>query len=290
MITSFFVKIINFGIKLFKQIKQKAWGVFLNAKNINPVSMVNVVIAVSIVSLLISFTTILAYFIMLSNESRKLKVIQEVATVSAAVEQTADTPKTEQEIWAENFQNLYNQNQDIVAWINIPDTEVNYPVMQTKDQPEYYLRRGFDKEYSFSGTPFLDAYSNIQNEGENIVVYAHNMKNNTMFSVLESYLNASFWEQNKLINFNTSEDMAKYEVFASFIIDTDIKNANALVPYQNLNNASKIDVEQYIEFLEEYSKIKPEIDAQKGDSFLTLSTCTNDRKTDRIVVVAKKIE
>ncbi len=264
-------------------------------KNLKPNSLINIIIAVSIASLCISLVSIMTYYTLLSFENNKIKEVQSIMSgekMAVRDEQNSDQQqaKTVEQMFFENFNSLKEQNSDMVGWIEIPKTTINYPVMQTKDDPEFYIRRNFEKEYSFSGTPFADAAADIDGEGGNIVVYAHNMKNNTMFSVLENYLNHSFWEQNKIINFSTSETKMQYEVFSSFIIDTDIRNPEALVAYQSLNDAAPIEVDEYLEFLKQKSLYQPETAPDIGDSFLTLSTCTNEQETDRIVVVAKRIE
>lgn len=81
---------------------------------------------------------------------------------------------------------LIAKNPDCVAWVRIDDTKIDYPIMQTKDNPEYYLRRNFKKEYSYTGTPFLDAACDM-NEGVNLIVYGHNMRDGTMFADLLKY-------------------------------------------------------------------------------------------------------
>lgn len=79
-----------------------------------------------------------------------------------------------------NLTPLFEQNADCLGWICIPDTSVNYPVMHTPQEPEKYLRRNFESEYSVSGVPFLEGTSLLNDT--NLIIYGHNMKNGTMFS------------------------------------------------------------------------------------------------------------
>ena len=79
------------------------------------------------------------------------------------------------------YADLYLANGDIIGWVTVEDTKIDYPVMQTQSDPEYYIRRGFDKESTSSGTPFMDATSDIFVPTSNFLIYGHNMKNGTMF-------------------------------------------------------------------------------------------------------------
>ncbi len=92
---------------------------------------------------------------------------------------------------------LYAENDDIVGWIQIPDTRINYPVMQTKNQNEYYLRKNFQKEYSIAGTPFMDVESDIDLPTLNWTIYGHNMKSGTMFHDLLEYADEPFIRNTK---------------------------------------------------------------------------------------------
>ncbi len=287
--------IIDLLTRILVFLDKTAKAVVTKIKNLKPASLINIIIGVSIGSLCISLVSIMTYYTLLSFENNKIKEVQAIMSgekkaVLNDESSEGQQTKTAEQLFFENFNSLKEQNSDMVGWIEIPQTTINYPVMQTKDDPEFYIRKNFEKEYSFSGTPFADAAADIDGEGGNVVVYAHNMKNDTMFSVLENYLNYSFWEQNKLINFSTSETKMQYEVFSSFIIDTDIRNPEALVAYQSLNSAAPIEVDEYLEFLKQKSVYQTDISPDIGDSFLTLSTCTNEQETDRIVVVAKRIE
>ena len=99
------------------------------------------------------------------------------------VEQT-ETPQ-EQKQSSRNLTPLFEANGDCIGWICIPNTAVNYPVMFTPEEPQKYLRKNFEGEYSVSGIPFLDGASTP--ECDNLIVYGHNMKNGTMFSDVTQY-------------------------------------------------------------------------------------------------------
>ena len=104
------------------------------------------------------------------------------------VEQT-ETPQ-EQKQSTRNLTPLFEANRDCIGWIYIPNTAVNYPVMFTPKEPQKYLRKNFEGEYSVSGVPFLDGASTM--EYDNLIIYGHNMKNGTMFSDITQYRDKAY--------------------------------------------------------------------------------------------------
>ena len=92
---------------------------------------------------------------------------------------------------------LAAENPDCVGWLTIPDTGIDYPVMHTPDDPEHYLRRDFYGESASGGTPFLDGRNTAQAEGQNLILYGHNMMDGSMFKPLMNYLEPNFRETHK---------------------------------------------------------------------------------------------
>lgn len=80
----------------------------------------------------------------------------------------------------------------MAGWITIEGTPVNYPVMFTPDQPDFYLKHGFDKEYSAYGVPFVGENCTLSPRSDNLIIYGHHMKNGTMFAALADYENKDF--------------------------------------------------------------------------------------------------
>ena len=104
---------------------------------------------------------------------------------------------------ARDLSELFAMNDDFVGWLCIPDTDVNYPVMHTTDDPEWYLRRNFHGEYSESGVPFLDFRCSL--DSDNLIIYGHNMMNGTMFAELRGYVQKDFCELHPIIEFQTAD-------------------------------------------------------------------------------------
>lgn len=128
----------------------------------------------------------------------------------------ADVPLTEEETVLPDYAQLYLQNSELVGWLSIEGTTINYPVMQTSDRPDYYLRRNFEKQQSDHGTPYAAEDCDIFSPSDNIVIYGHHIKNGKMFGALMDYTQKSFYEQHKVIRFDTLLEYGEYEIVAVF--------------------------------------------------------------------------
>ena len=115
-----------------------------------------------------------------------------------------------------NLENIAKINSDVVGWIKIENTNIDYPVMQNGD---YYLHRNIYKNYSSHGTPYLAEYCNIQ-YSDNLIIYGHHMNDNSMFAQLDNYKKHSFYEDHKYIKFysyyNGKTIEKTYEVAIAF--------------------------------------------------------------------------
>lgn len=186
-----------------------------------------------------------------------------------------------------NLENIAKINSDIVGWIKIENTNIDYPVMQNGD---YYLHRNIYKNYSSHGTPYLAEYCNIQ-YSDNLIIYGHHMNDNSMFAQLDNYKKHSFYENHKYIKFysyyNGKTIKKNYEVAIAF---KTVVYSDKGFKYYNYTNFS--DVQELNDFIENCRKLEfynTGIDINYGDKLITLSTCEYSQKDGRIVVVAKQI-
>lgn len=99
----------------------------------------------------------------------------------------------------------------MVGWLSIAGTTLNYPVMQTPNEPNYYLKRNFEKEYSDLGTPYIQENCDLTSS-DNLVIYGHHIKGGKMFGALEDYKSQSFYEEHKTIQFDTLTQRGEYEI------------------------------------------------------------------------------
>ncbi len=198
-------------------------------------------------------------------------------------EQEQETPLTA----AEKYAAVAAQNKDFVGWLTIDGTAINYPVVQTPKQPEYYLRRGYDGKYSYYGVPFADADCVVPG-GDNIVIYGHNMNNGTMFADLSHYVDEEYFEEHPTVQFDTLEGYGTYEILSVFKTTASAEEEFAYFRFNQATDATEF--EQYVTECKKRSLYETGIFAEYGDELITLSTCEYSVKNGRIVVVAKKIK
>lgn len=179
-----------------------------------------------------------------------------------------------------NISLLIEQNRDCIGWVSVPDTTLDYPVMYTPDNPQKYLRLSFEEKHSFSGVPFLDARCSLKSD--NLIIYGHNLKNDTMFSSLAGYAQISYSKKHPTIEFETPEENAVYSVFAAVQIDENDE-------WYNFVDAPNHTVfEEKIADITERALYVTDAVPEFGQQLLTLSTCYGAQKNDRLIVVAVK--
>lgn len=246
--------------------------------------------------LLIVIIAISSYFIIKEFAENKKETdlyedLQEI--VVKENEEYTNTVSNEQEENKDSSSNNYNLeniakiNSDVIGWIKIDGTNIDYPVMQNGD---YYLHRNIYKEYSSHGTPYLAEYCNVQ-YSDNLIIYGHHMSDSSMFAQLEEYKKKKFFENHRYIDFYTFYNgktiKNTYEVVIAFktVVYTD-----AGFKYYNYTNFS--DQQELNEFVSNCRNLQfydTGVDINYGDKLITLSTCEYSKKNGRMVVVAKKI-
>lgn len=184
------------------------------------------------------------------------------------------------------FVTVYEQNPDFFGWLEIQGTKIDYPVMFTPEEPEKYLRANFQGQYSRSGTPFVDG--GCTGDSDNIIIYAHNMSDKTMFHSLLNYQEKDYWRQHPTILFSTLYERGEYEVLAAFYDRVYYKNEKVFKFYQFINAADEADYQYAIEQFQKKSIYDTGVTAQYGDRLITLVTCAYHTDNGRFVVVARE--
>lgn len=188
----------------------------------------------------------------------------------------------------EKINDLYKQNNDLVGWLKINDTNIDYPVMYIKGE-DYYLHRDFYKKYYSAGTLFVDKYNEVNPRDTNLIIYGHNMSNGTMFHDLLKYKSEEFYNNHKNIIFYNLEEKQVYEIVAVFLSkiynvdDTNFK----FYKFYNASNES-----EYFDFIKNIQKLSlydTNVTPCFNDELITLSTCEYSTENGRFVVVARKI-
>ena len=183
------------------------------------------------------------------------------------------------------YEILWERNHDFAGWLYIEDTRIDYPVMHTPDDPEYYLHRAFDGSESQSGCLFADAACSI--DGSSLLIYGHHMKDKSMFGSLTEYRSYDFASEHPVIHFDTLTDERDYELLAAFYWDPSDAQEEALFRYYEYTDLSAPETfEEYIRQVQSYSIYDTDVSASYGDNILTLSTCSNRTSDGRFVVVA----
>ncbi|HIX17238.1 MAG TPA: class B sortase [Candidatus Gemmiger faecavium] len=223
--------------------------------------------------------------------SGPVSVTVQPATVNAPqnVQTPESTAETENAILPK-YQDLYAQNSDLVGWLTIDAIGVDYPVMQTPGDNEYYLRRGFDKLYSLAGSLFLDENCRITSPSTaNWLIYGHNMSDGSMFGQLDKYAEESFYREHPTFEFDTLYEEMQWQIVA--VIRTQV-GADDLPYYTFFDASSERDWQAKYQAVMDLALYDTGVTAQYGDQLLTLSTCgTTSSTTDkRLAVVAKRID
>lgn len=172
-----------------------------------------------------------------------------------------------------DFVKLKKQNSDIYAWINVPGTAVDYPVLRHESENSYYLTHSVDKKKSAYGSIYTQNYNDMDFADFNTVVYGHNMKNGSMFGTLKKYRDKTFFEQNQYINVYMPGRIIKYQIFAAYVWD----DRHILLNFDFENEAIR---EAYIDMIFSTRKMNANINndltVTKNDKIITLSTCTGN--------------
>ena len=154
-----------------------------------------------------------------AHESEQEEVFEKIAEVVEQAQtgesETTDVLLTEEETVLAEYGELYLQNTDMVGWLSIAGTNINYPVMQTPNNPNYYLKHNFEKEYSDLGTPYVQENCDLLTS-DNLVIYGHHIKGQKMFGALENYKSKDFYEEHKTFHFDTLTKRGEYEIIAVF--------------------------------------------------------------------------
>ena len=176
---------------------------------------------------------------------------------------------------------LQAENPACVGWLTIPDTPVDYPVMFTPSEPEYYLRRDFYGNHASGGTPFLDGRNVVQAEGQNLVIYGHNMLDGSMFKPIVQYLEPNFRQTHQDIYLELGGAQYRYQVLA--VLETTVESP--VYRYTNLSDpAAESDFRSALFQAADLDVI------HHTEGYLTLSTCGDWGGDTRVLVVARLAE
>ncbi len=175
----------------------------------------------------------------------------------------------------------------MVGWINIPDTDLSYPVMQ-QDNNSYYLNHNFDKVKQSGGLPILDYQCDISKPSTNLIVYGHNMRNGSIFNTLLKYKKEDFYKEHKTVIFDSVYEHRTYTIISVF--NTKVGSLKEFKYHEFVDTDIPDEFNAYISTVKGLSLYDIPETALYGDSLITLSTCSYGTSNERMVIVAKRIK
>ena len=243
-----------------------------NKKKTNIISII--LLFIFIILLLYSGTRIVIWY--MNNQNNK-KISDEIAEFV-----TVDETKEDDEKYVVDFEKLKEKNSDVVAWLKVNGTNIETTVVKTTDN-DYYLTHNFNKEYNSAGWIFADYKNKVDGTDKNLVIYGHNMRDNSMFGSLKWVINEDWYnnEDNKYITLITENETQVYEVFSVYQIEKEDY-------YIQTNFDTEKEFNTFAQTIKKRSKKDFNVDVNENDNILTLSTCANNNKY-RVVLHAKKI-
>jgi sortase B len=245
--------------------------------------------------LILSVSMLILYYTQGAEEENAFKELAEIVkdntapsepTESARVQ--APVPESASQGILAQYEKLHKQNPDMAGWISVGGTLIDYPVMYTPDDGDFYLDHGFDKQKTKSGVPFIDARCAVDPLGTNTIIYGHHMKSGAMFAALENYKDKDYCSNHPTIRFDTLYEQQEYEIVAAFESQVFQKNDTAFKYYNYTNIDGEEIFNEYISNIEALSLYDTGMTASYGDALLTLVTCDYHTENGRFVVVARK--
>lgn len=244
-------------------------------------SKINYIQLIFIIVLIVSICGVICYLCLTNKEKQKYKKLQE-----SIVTENSTNGKSDR---IEKVKELQKENSDIMAWIEIEGTNINYPILHTTNN-DFYLDHNYKKEEAQTGSLFLDKDFDIKNGSSNYLIYGHRNKQGMMFEDLLKYAKEDFYKEHKKIRFTTDKEDGQYEIMAVFYSRVYYKDEKNVFRYYYFVNAKdENEYNNYVKQSKDASIYNTGVTAKYGEQLLTLSTCEYSQEDGRFVVVAKKI-
>lgn len=237
------------------------------------------------------------------NELREAAANRKEATLTPSPEGTSspepdassapvptDTPEPTPVRLDNPYADAFLANNNMAAWLQIPDTNIDYPVMWTPGNETYYLRRGFDGLHNQNGCLILDTDSCVEPLTTNLIIHGHNMRSGAMFGHLTDYADEEYYKKHRSIILYTEECQRIYEVIAVFRSQVYKKSDTVFKFYKFFQANTQDEFDDFYQNIMKLSLYDTGVTAEFGDHFLTLSTCSYHVEQGRFVVVAKEVE
>lgn len=229
----------------------------------------------------------------LQEEKSKVEINNEDNEIEKEEQSKLSKKKKKKKILKE-YRKLYTENNDMYGWIKIDGTEIDYPVMFTPKDPNFYENKNWEKQVCYNNvgsTIFIDGRTT--SKCNNIIVYGHNLRNGSMFGSLKKYKEKEFYKEHKYIEFDTLYKKQKYEIIcvskAVVYYDKQPSEGEYLF-YEHVELNSEEEFDLYVGSAKQNEYYNIENDAKYGDKLITLCTCDYWTENGRLIIVAKKIK
>ncbi len=213
----------------------------------------------------------------------------EIPATPAPTPAAAPEPTATPEPYISPYAEYFAEYPDMAAWLHIPDTNVNYPVMWTPGDETYYLYKHYDGTDNQNGSLLLDTDSSLDPLTTNLIIHGHNMRSGAMFGNLTDYESQSYYEQHKEMLLYTPDLERTYEVLAVFRSQVFKKKDTVFKFYKFFQADTEEEFNDFYDNIKKLSIYDTGVTAEFGDHFITLSTCVSHVENGRFVVVAKEI-
>ena len=277
--------------------KRAFWKRFIPCKGDRPVDVIRKIILILAICTFVVSTYMLLNILLIEPaiNDRTTASIRELL-VSTDEGETSDTKKNKDgtDGVLSDFSKLLEANGDTVGWITVPNTVIDYVVVQAPQDAQniangedpYYLYRDFYGNYTKYGSIFLDYRSGL--DSKNMILHGHHMQDGRMFANLMYYNDVDFYKQSPVFTYNTLYEKSKWKIISIFKTNT-LKWQGEVFNYLRGSFSSDYDFLNFVYELRMRSFIDCPVDVNEHDTIVTLSTCCYDFDDFRFVVVARKV-
>lgn len=234
------------------------------------------------------------YFIKTNSAEKSYEEIKEMAVTEETIQETEQSKEPVQEETEEieekelveipiDFASLKEKNSDIYAWITIPGTKVDYPILQKPEDDSYYLNHTVDGVEGLPGSIYTESVHNQEFTESNTVIYGHNMKDDTMFGSLHDYEKADFFRDNRTVYIYTPTNIFTYEIFAA------VTYSDAYIPFAfdfTSNEGYQAFLDSVYESKNMTNQFAEDVEVTTEDCIITMSTCIGGKPNNRYLVLA----
>ncbi len=252
----------------------------INRKNI--IKITYIIFAILII---LSLSYVIRFYYDMYNIQKQSLLLNKVSLEQNEVSSNEYKPQKSERML--KLEKLQKENSDIVGWLEIENTNINYPVLQGSDN-DFYLDHNYKKKKAKGGSIFLDYKYSWNPPSSNLLIYGHNMSNSTMFENLFKYKDKKFYDENPNIRFTTINRDEMYEIIA--VLKSSVyygSDPNVFEYYMFVNAKNEEEYNYYVDNVKKLSLYDTGKTAKYGDQLMTLSTCSYHTEDGRFAVVAR---